>query len=38
MLELGAAPPAEVRDTAEAAWAAPFLTAGFDFVDGAYRV
>lgn len=38
MLELGAAPPAEVRDTAEAAWAAPFLTAGFDPVDGAHRV
>ncbi|MEN9397552.1 MAG: hypothetical protein RLZ81_2082 [Pseudomonadota bacterium] len=38
MLEVCAGPAAEVRDTADAAWAAPFLTAGFDLVDGANRI
>jgi len=38
MLEVGAALPADVRATADATWAAPFLTAGFDPVDGANRI
>lgn len=38
MRELGGAQPAHVSSTPDEAWAAPFLTAGFDPVDGANRI
>lgn len=38
MREICDAPPAPVSTTPDDAWAAPFLTAGFDPVDGANRI